>query len=995
MDWGWPGRDRQFSSARWRCSVTVEQWVADLLALPGGAERQAWLESHREAIDLACIEALKAQAEACRLQDTPRALEIAGLAQEAASLAEDPDPRLAALASWARGNVLMYTADFRGCAEAYRAAEPAYAACGDELSVARLQTNRVFALTNLGRQQEALDLAEKARRGLLAAGQENSRFMAVLDMNVGVACRQAGRFEEALAAYEHGRHLFETLGDPVQMARTDINRAKVLEKLDRFREAGPLLEHARAVLSGHDVALDVARADLNLAHLAFRRGRYREALALYVRAREGFAALDNELETASVDFYRAQVYLALNLFPEAGDLAERGRQAFEAGGMARYAIQATALQAAAARGQGNRARALDLFDQARAALWQRGETVEVAVLDLQRAALLHQDGRHQEALATARSAAETLASLGIAVRHAQAQVLQADCLLALGQVVEAAPLYAAALALAEAERLPALAYRARYGAGRLAEARGDRQAAAHSYETAIGCLEAIHRDLGLDEFQASFLDDKLEVYEAAVRLALQQGDVEVAFGYVERSRAGALLNLLAPGIEPSGEEGGELLGQIQRLREEWHWHFSQLEGHAQDEEGEPTRAGEPSLWAAVRDVEHRLGEAWQRLRLQLPEDVDSGLHRTLLLAGRQPVSLAEVQVCLPEDTALVEYYAVDHKMVAFVLRRRLAQAVDLGITSNGVEDLIGTWRFDLDSYRLLLPELSGPEAAGLEADGQISLQQLYQALVAPLASLLAGCRRLIVVPHQALHYLPLAALHDGQGYLVERFAISTLPAAALWHDLISKNTTGDAGPAYPLILAHSGGGRLPHVLDEARQVAAALHGARVFLEEEATEARLREHVGGCGLLHLATHGLFRSDNPLFSWLRLADARLTVHDVYGLDLSRAALVTLSACETGLGDLRGGEVLGLSQAFLAAGARSLLLSLWAVDDVSTSELMAAFYRRLAAGQAADQALQLAQQEMYRRAPHPFHWAGFVSIGNSHKFVSEKPAVVRMSP
>jgi CHAT domain-containing protein/tetratricopeptide (TPR) repeat protein len=971
--------------------MTAEQLVAHLLILPGGAECRAWLESHREVIDLAFIEALKVHAEEYRLRDTPRALEIAGLAQEAASLAEDPDPRLAALASWTMGNVLMYAADFRGCAEAYRAAEPAYAARGDHLSVARLQTNRVFALTNLGRQQEALELAEKGRRGLLAAGQENSRFMAVLDMNVGVACRQAGRFEEALAAYEHGRDLFETLGDPVQMARMDINRAKVLEKLDRFREAGSLLEHARAVLSDHNVALDVARADLNLAHLAFRRGRYREALSVYIRAREGFAALDNETEVASVDFYRAQVYLALNLFAEAYELAGHGRQVFAELEMTRYAIQATAIQAAAARGQGDLAPALVLFTEARSGLQERGEGIEVAFLDLQLAALLGQDGQHQAALDTARSAAETLGHHGISVRHAQSQLLQADCLFDLGRRDEAALLYDDALAVAEGEGLPALAYRARYGQGRVAEAGGDDETAARRYEAAIASIEAIHHDLGVDEFQASFLDDKLEMYEAAVRLALRRGEVETAFGYVERAKAGALLDLLARGVELCAEHD-ELLERVQALREEWHWHFSRLEGHGLDDQDETTRSGEPGLWSAVRDVEQRLSEAWRQLRLQRWEGA-AARHPALSLAGKPQLGLAEVQARLPEDVALLEYWAMDQQLVVFVLRRRQAQVVYLDTTASEVEDLIGTWRFDLDSYRLVLPELSPGEAAALEADGQIPLQKLYQVLVDPLSACLAGCQQLIVVPHQVLHYLPLVALHDGQRYLVERFQISTLPTASLLPDRRLK-PQGDESPSIPLVLAYSGEGRLAHVLDEAQQVGMVLDRARVFVENDATEGRLREYAATCGLLHLATHGAFRSDNPLFSWLRLADARLTVHDVYGLNLSRVALVTLSACETGLGDLRGGDLLGLSQSFLAAGAQSLLLSLWAVDDASTSELMVAFYRRLAEGQAGSKALQQAQGEMQKRYLHPFHWAGFVLLGKSGKLISEKPKAGRMS-
>ncbi|KPL19244.1 MAG: hypothetical protein AMJ93_13255, partial [Anaerolineae bacterium SM23_84] len=498
------------------------------------------------------------------------------------------------------------------------------------------------------------------------------------------------------------------------------------------------------------------------------------------------------------------------------------------------------------------------------------------------------------------------------------------------------------------------------------------------YEAAMARLEAIHRDLRVDEFQASFMDDKLEVYEAAVRLALRRGDVEAAFDYVEQAKAGALLDLLSRELELPVEAGNELLQRLQALREQWHWHASQLEGHAPGKDNDPVlsedegtfRSGEPVPRTTLRDIEHELSEMWRRLRLEE--------HRYTILGGERRLSLGEVQARLPDDTVLLEYYAVGDKVLVFLIRHHDIQVIELEATADEVEMLIATWRFDLDSLRLMLPDLSPAEMAALEFDSQFYLQELYQALIAPLYEQLAPYDRLVVVPHGPLHYLPFAALHDGQNYLMEHVQVSYLPGASLLQDETSEVSTDLGGLSRPLILAHTDGGRLPHTLDEARQVVAALRGAETFTEDDATEARLREYGPTCGLLHLATHGAFRADNPLFSWLRLADIRLTVRDIYGLQLPYASLVTLSACETGLGDLRGGDVLGLTQGFLAAGARSLLLSLWAVDDVSTAQLMTAFYQRLAAGQPKASALQKAQQEIRRIHPHPFYWAGFVLIG-----------------
>jgi CHAT domain-containing protein/tetratricopeptide (TPR) repeat protein len=974
--------------------MPIESLVSQLLSLSAGAERQAWLRQHRSEITLALIEALKARAEARRLRDPRRAQWIAEAALEAASFASDP--LLTALALWGKGNVMLFTGDFRGSVTAYQTAEATYADRGEHLAVARLQSNRVFALTNLGRHREALALADDARRALTVAGQEESVYMAVLEMNVGVAQRQAGGYEAALAAYARGRAIFEGLGNAVQVARMDINRAKVLEKLDRFREATALLRAARATLDDEGVALDFARADLNLAHLAFRRGRYHRALTIYAQAREEFDALDNAMEVAAIDFYRSQVYLALNLFPEAHELASYAVEAFDARGMARYALQARARQAAAARGLDDVAGALELFAQARAGLEARGETLEVAFLDLQRVALLRRAGRPAAALATARAAAETLEAHGLAVRLAQARLTLADSLLDLGRVEEAAPLYAAARSVAEGRDLLPLAYRARYGMGRVAEAQADAPAAARQYAQAIAHLETICQDLRIDEFQASFMDDKLAAYEEAVRLALRRGEVEVAFDYVERAKAGALLDLLSRSLALPDHPEDPLLERLRALREAWHWHASQLEGDASagfsddaDEassEEPPLRAGEPALWETMQAIEHDLGEVWRQVRLReraaqeraaqeraaqerAPQDWNIGSRRRL--------SLADVQARLPDDATLIVYYAARSTLWAFRIQRHAAEVVALPASFEEVEELIAAWRFDLDSLRLMLSDLSPDGLAEFEEESRELLHALYRRLIAPLGELSGP---LIVVPHGALHHLPFVALHDGQAYLGERGPIRYLPGASL----LQAEPAAPARRTRPLILAHSDGGRLEHALDEAQEVAASLPGALTFTEAQATEARLHAHASACNLLHLATHGAFRTDNPLFSWLRLADARLTVRDVYRLRLPRASLVTLSACETGLGDLRGGDVLGLSQGFLATGARSLVLSLWAVDDASTAALMGAFYRRLAAGQTKSAALHGAQRTVRRRHPHPFYWAGFILVGQDGRLV-----------
>src|SRR5205807_3737156 len=162
----------------------------------------------------------------------------------------------------------------------------------------------------------------------------------------------------------------------------------------------------------------------------------------------------------------------------------------------------------------------------------------------------------------------------------------------------------------------------------------------------------------------------------------------------------------------------------------------------------------------------------------------------------------------------------------------------------------------------------------------------------------------------------------------------------------------------PLIFGYSSHGHLQRALEEAKILATLLKG-RCYLEDEAAIARLIEEAPGSPIIHLATHGHSRLDAPNFSSVLLADGRFNAIDAFNLNLKECELVTLSGCETGLALTGGGdEQLGLGRAFLAAGAKSLVMSLWSVEDNATNELMQIFYKHLLNGESKVQALRAAQ-------------------------------------
>jgi CHAT domain-containing protein len=241
-----------------------------------------------------------------------------------------------------------------------------------------------------------------------------------------------------------------------------------------------------------------------------------------------------------------------------------------------------------------------------------------------------------------------------------------------------------------------------------------------------------------------------------------------------------------------------------------------------------------------------------------------------------------------------------------------------------------------------------------------------------------------IIPSDVLHYVPFAALRDGDTYLGETHTLFHLPSASTLPYIAAKRK---AQPGELVALAQSQAAGLPSLrfADGEAQEVAALYGARAVTGDAATESAFRSAAGGAGILHLAAHGELNSTAPLFSRIFLApegesDGSLTVQEVYSLDLRRADLVVLSACETVLGEQsRGDDIVGLNRAFIYAGAPTVVASLWSVNDLATSVLMTAFYRGLQGGLSKAEALQAAQAETRAVFPHPFYWAAFVLTGD----------------
>jgi CHAT domain-containing protein/tetratricopeptide (TPR) repeat protein len=941
--------------------------------------RRALLVPRDDPFYVSVLDLLKEWVDQERLREPGAALRLADIAFEVAEFSDIP--RCMALAAWAKGNVLIHQGEYGECLRLYRHAARFFAGEGAEEEAARLTANQAWALKNLGRYDDAIEAIQAALVTLRQL--PPSPFLASALSGLGTFYRLVGCYDDALATFDEAERVYAVLDAPVRQARTAINQANVLENLDRFEEALVALWRARGVLDDQGHLLEVARADLNLGITYTRLGRYDQALQSLDRAESGFVALENAMETSVVALYRADLYAAFNLYDDLLGTFLQDWQLFEEREMQWQAARAALHQAVAWRWLGDPAQAEDLFDRAVDAFDRVGDPVWLRLATLERAALWAEQGAWARALPVAEETATSLQTRGLPMRAAESSLLAAHCFLALGQPAEAAERFEKALELGQAMDAPSLRYRADHGLGQVALTQKRRHDAYGHFRQAVETVESERQRLQVEDFRLSFLEDKLRVYQDMVLLCLEMGRDDEAFAYVERAKSGALVDLLLAslGRQPTATEGpeGELMARLSSLREQLNWHRSKLEGSGPGERGEETRTSEAEVWGRILAIEREMVHTWrglqQRASFYAPADSLDGC------------GLDTVQSSLRQDEVLVQYYVCDEITHAFVvgsdgLRGCLRLTSATPQIAEAVDGLSTTLRAVRWAERQYV-------AGTLLSLSQQQLGWLYDDLIAPLTPLFGDAQRLLVAPDGRLFDVPFHALYDGAGYLLERYEIAYTPSGgALWLCQENYRRRSDASQR-AFVMGCSPMDRLPYVGKEIESVAQAMPGATVARGDEATLAMLKEYAGESWLLHLATHAVFRRDNPLFSALQLAGGDwLRTMDLYTLQL-RGALVTLSGCETGRHRMLGGDLVGLSRGFLYAGASGLVLSLWPVDDVSTALLMEDFYGHLAAGESVTLALTRAQEALgtwqsledgrqVQPYAHPYYWAPFCFFG-----------------
>jgi tetratricopeptide (TPR) repeat protein len=911
----------------------------------------AYIASHPEMSTTATVERLHAEIVAGIVVNQERAKRFAALARWLAERLADE--YALGLADRSDGHVRYAAADYIGALQCYESAASRFEKLGRESDVAKTLLGAMQSLIYLGRDEQALRFAQRARRVL---ERESDRLrLARLDSNVGNILYRQDRYAEAREFYRTACHALVALDRRRDAAAVLTNMAVASTGLGDFEAAAREYQESRSIAENEGMSALGAEIDYNIAYLYFLRGDHTQALELYRQARRHSESINDGYHSALCDLDTAEVYLDLNLIEESIQLADAAVRGFESLGMQYELAKALTFQSIAEQRRSNISKALQLLNRSREIFKCTYSTVWCAMTDFYRANLLHQAGQKRTALKFARRAKAVFESEGLHSRRALADLLIAQIQFDQHLFKQAALALDRAVDNLSVADYPMTFFHAEYLRGKIRAAVGDPQAAYAAFARAAEFLESIRCRLGGGELKVSFLRDKLRVYEELISLALQVACEEEAkpamFDFIERSKSRSLADRLASISLKGSHRAMSPTEEFLKIRQELNALYREIDLRLIEHRDE----------AVLRQSVARLES---RMKFLLAESAID--ERAVPGLGEwAPVRLDGLVAALGDDAQMLEYYVANQRLWTCVIGKASIHVKELG----PVDPILAQLRllkFQMLQARHRLTAISRQATLS-------HLQALYTGIIAPLESWI-DAKHLVIAPHGPLHELPFQALHDGSSYLIDRYSISYAPSATVF--VLCKRYA--VKTAEESLLMGVPDANNPAVEKEINAISALLPNPYVAMRHHATEHALFERAANCRFIHIASHAHFRSDNPLFSWIRLSDSRLNVIDFYRLKLN-AELVTLSGCSTGAGIVLGGdELVGLARGVIYAGSRNVLLTLWDVQDSSTAQFMEEFYKGLAEASSYAGALRSASLRVRENWPDPFHWAPFVITG-----------------
>ena len=861
---------------------------------------------------------------------------------------------ITALYFWVSGIAFLTKGKLISAIESLNNASEIFISINKEYESAQTQVSKLYALALLGNYDEAIQCGKKALEFFVKLGRELES--GKIEKNLGNIVSRQELHNEAEKYYLSAQNRFIKTQNKSELAMCENGLAITYSALNDFRKAEYFYKKALNTSKEADMFVTQAEIEASIGNLSLFRGKYDEALSYLEFSRQKYDELKMPHQVATSELEIADAYLDLNLNKEAFEIYERivdsfktlkmqGEEARSRANFGRVAIHLGKSQIAS----------LELHKAAKLYVSEKN-LVGAAVVKLSEAQLEVSEKNYGKALKLTLKADELLVKSGNFRHQLTASWLKAECFINLKKFESAKKILEATFIAATNQENGQIAQASQISLGKLALLENRTIEAKKYFKKAIELIESLREPLPAEEFRMAFMSNKLVPYQELAKIYISEKRFAEALMFIENSRSRTLVDSLGTKSTKlkSNKTQTKLSKQLDDLREELNWFYSRL-----------SRAGESEFEILNEEVKKR-EQAITEVQRKINSVSDKFFNKPNLF------DLPKLQKQLGSDKVLIEYVEFDEEISVFIITNQDIFYIEKLVNNDEITKLLEGLHFQFGAFRFGKNNLSN-FAVELKKRADFYLKKLHEKLVKPLERFLEN-RNLIVIPIGKLHYVPFSALHDYECYLIEKREVSTAPSALVFQICFSAPQSKLKNA---LFIGYADE-KIPLVNEEIKTLSNIFDKKVALTNEDATFANFKKNAEKFEILHITCHGEFRQDNPMFSSLRLSDGWITVRDVCSMKLN-AALVTLSACETGLNLLLPGEeLIGLSRGFLSAGANTLLLSLWNVNDEATQNLMKYFYTELKKGRSYSESLRASQINFIKQNAHPYYWSPFVIIG-----------------
>lgn len=802
------------------------------------------------------------------------------------------------------------------------------------------------AITSL---EKSLSLSEGMEQSL-----KNVHRLTIADtyLALGQLYSVIGRLERAQGYTNKALTIFKQASDRKGEMESYLTLGSIFSDLGDLITAKNFAEQSMKIAG--ELEMGTARHNLLLSYVSESLGEYENALRYEEKALQDARKFGIAGQIISATISTGDIYRDLGDFKKAEKWYKQARLAKDT-----MSVMAGSIEASLDLRLGEVFSANEYFIS-------EGSISGGGISSLRLAEMLIKNGKPDSALLFLDQSGRMFSESGNKQGISNVMLLKGRLLVDKGDLVTAKQLLDSATLVTE---FPETVWQAFFHLGRMYEKLGQDDNAVKSYRNSVSVIEKIRGNLTLDEFKSIFFDSKREVYDRLINILLKENKPVDAFQLSEQARARAFYDILAnKKIDFRGSAPGDLVLQEQEKRIEIQKLYKLIQrGNVTRSDYEGTRT------ADIRQIKNTLTQAQteydeivQKIKLNNPSYAE--------MVSAQPVNLSDLQSRLDLKTAVLAYWISDKELILWLITHSGIINKKILIESNNLTSLIEKARNSIQSNSM--EEITSDMSA------------LYKLLIAPVENDIAKYSNLVILPNGSLHFLPFQTLINKKGeYLVQKFNLVYAPSASVYivcNDRLIKRGSRFMGMALSDIVVGNNIG-LPGTEDELKKILPLFTDKISAIGKESTETFVKKNAENYNFIHFATHGSYNYKQPLYSYLLFPpteddDGRLNVFEVFELNIN-AKLVTLSACETGLGNLSlGDELTGLSRAFIFAGSSAVIVSLWAVADYPTSLLMTNFYRYLN-DHPMQEALTLAQRDVIKVYPQPVYWSPFILIGNGN--------------